>query len=122
MLYLYAADFKGDEQLIVDKCKAASMQYIVVNGLEPISNREVLSLSERHPSIYLPAIGIYPLDAACNVISVWEHEFPQVRPPSCDSNTACSILCPMQLPIVTACAGLYIYNSLCLLLRCFYLV
>ena len=47
----------------------------MVNGLEPVSNREVLALCARQPR-YLPAIGIYPLDAACNVIEHWEHEFP----------------------------------------------
>lgn len=77
---MYCADFKGDEELIVEKCQTAGLQYIVVNGLEPKSNREVLALSERHCSLYLPAIGIYPLDAACNVITNWPHEFPQVVP------------------------------------------
>ncbi|CAM9599870.1 unnamed protein product, partial [Ectocarpus fasciculatus] len=76
--HVFHEDFKGDEELIVEKCQTAGLQYIVVNGLEPHSNREVLALSERHCSLYLPAIGIYPLDAACNVITNWPHEFPQV--------------------------------------------
>ncbi len=47
-----------------------------MNGLEPISNRAVLELCEKH-SHFLPALGIYPIDAACNVITDWNADFPQ---------------------------------------------
>jgi TatD DNase family protein len=74
--HVFHEEFRGDEDLIVSKCKTNGLEFVVVNGLEPHSNREVLALCDRHPSIYLPAIGIYPVDAACNVITHWEHDFP----------------------------------------------
>ncbi len=70
--------FKGIEDEIALKCKTAGMDFVVVNGLEPISNRQVLELCNKHKPYLLPALGIYPLDAACNVITEanWNHPFP----------------------------------------------
>ena len=67
---------KVDVQTIYDKCVEKGLKFIINNGLEPISNREVLSMYEKFP-IFLPAIGIYPIDAACNVIdhSTWAYSF-----------------------------------------------
>ena len=45
------------------------MEFVVVNGLNPSSNRDVLALCKRHDPYLLPAAGIYPLDAACNFIT-----------------------------------------------------
>jgi TatD DNase family protein len=75
--HVFHEDFDGDEEAIVAACHDKGLEYVIVNGLEPISNREVLALCERHPTLYLPAIGIYPVDAACNVIQAWTHDFPQ---------------------------------------------
>ena len=74
--------FKNDFDVLLEKCNNVGLEYIVCNGLEPISNREVLVLSEKYP-IILPALGIYPLDAACHVIEKgvnWHHDFePPVK-------------------------------------------
>ncbi len=70
--------FKGIEDEVALKCKSAGVEFVVVNGLEPVSNRAVLDLCTRHSPYLLTAMGIYPLDAACNVITeeTWKHPFP----------------------------------------------
>lgn len=68
-------DFTGEEDMIAQKCLNSGIEYAIVNGLEPTSNRAVIDLCSRHPH-FLPAIGIYPLDAACNVITEWTADFP----------------------------------------------
>lgn len=75
--HLTHKQFDGEEDSIVEKCISSGLEYIVCNGLEPISNRQVLQISERNPMI-LSALGIYPLDAACHVIERgknWNHDF-----------------------------------------------
>ena len=69
--------FHGEEDSILEKCNNGGLEYIICNGLEPISNRQVLILAEKYPTV-LPALGIYPLDAACHVIikgENWNNEF-----------------------------------------------
>ncbi|TFJ81016.1 hypothetical protein NSK_007659 [Nannochloropsis salina CCMP1776] len=70
--------FAGEEDAVAQRAKDKGLEYCVVNGLEPQSNRAVLKLCDRHPSSLLPALGIYPLDAACNVINpeAWRNPFP----------------------------------------------
>lgn len=53
--------FRGDQAAVIARAKAAGLGAIVVNGLEPESNREILELA-RDPVIK-PALGIYPIDA-----------------------------------------------------------
>lgn len=75
--HLTHEQFNGEEDSIIEKCISSGLEYIICNGLEPISNRQVLQISERNPSV-LPALGIYPLDAACHVIERgknWNHDF-----------------------------------------------
>jgi TatD DNase family protein len=75
--HLTHEQFHGEEDAIVQKCTESGLEFIVCNGLEPVSNRQVLDLSLKYPTV-LPALGIYPLDAACNVIERgrnWNHEF-----------------------------------------------
>lgn len=70
--------FEGEEDAVAQRAKDKGLEYCIVNGLEPKSNRAVLELCERHPTSLLPALGIYPIDAACNVIKpeTWQHPFP----------------------------------------------
>ena len=70
--------FAGEEDAVAQRARDKGLEYCVVNGLEPVSNRAVLELCDRHPGALLPALGIYPIDAACNVISAetWTHPFP----------------------------------------------
>jgi TatD DNase family protein len=69
--------FTGEEDDVTHRAQLAGLEYCVVNGLEPISNRAVLDLCARHPNILLPALGIYPLDACAHVIdsTKWDHPF-----------------------------------------------
>jgi TatD DNase family protein len=74
--------FIGEEDVIAEKCRTEGIEYVICNGLEPASNRAVLSLCEKHPNI-LPACGIYPIDAACNFIvkgENWDHDFDPPAP------------------------------------------
>jgi TatD DNase family protein len=76
--HLIHEQFHGEEDVIAEKCKNFGLEYIIVNGLEPVSNRATLELARKHSHI-LPAAGIYPLDAACNFIvegDNWKHPFP----------------------------------------------
>jgi hypothetical protein len=75
--HLIHEQFSGEEDAIAEKCRAFGLDYVIVNGLEPVSNRAVIDLCERHDGL-VPALGIYPIDAACNVISAehWKHHFP----------------------------------------------
>jgi TatD DNase family protein len=67
----------GEEDDVTHRAQLAGLEYCIVNGLEPISNRAVLDLCARHPNILLPALGIYPLDACAHVIDStnWDHPF-----------------------------------------------
>ena len=51
------------------QCVAAGLDRIVVNGLEPITNRQTLELCDKYPHLLLPALGIYPLDACCHALA-----------------------------------------------------
>ena len=70
--------FAGEEDDVARRARDKGLAFCVVNGLDPKSNRAVLQLCARHPTSLLPALGIYPLDAACNVIRAdeWPHPFP----------------------------------------------
>lgn len=84
----------GDEaDAVVLRARAAGLEHVVVNGLEPASNRLVLELCARHePGLLLPALGIYPLDAAAPAIAaapeVWTHDFDPPAPFDCAAEIA----------------------------------
>lgn len=65
--HLIHEQFEGEEDSMAIKCKERGIDFVIVNGLEPTSNRKILEYSERHSNI-LPALGIYPLEAVCNII------------------------------------------------------
>ncbi len=69
--------FAGDEDDVAVRARDAGVEYAIVNGLEPKSNRGVLALCERHEHL-LPAVGLYPVDAICNHIDpdTWTHDWP----------------------------------------------
>jgi TatD DNase family protein len=70
-------EFAGEEDAVAQRAAAAGLDYVIVNGLEPTSNRAVLELCERHDNL-LPALGIYPVDAIAHTIdhASWEYDFP----------------------------------------------
>jgi TatD DNase family protein len=65
--HLTHEDFNGDRDQVIDRARHAGLGAIVVNGLEPRSNRKILDMSKLDPLIR-PALGIYPLDAVCQDI------------------------------------------------------
>lgn len=58
--------FQNDLIEVISSSQKAGLKSIIVNGLEPDSNRYILELAERHP-IIKAALGIYPLDAVNNM-------------------------------------------------------
>ncbi len=54
--------FAGDVPAVIARAVAAGLGAIIVNGLEPQSNREILRLAAANP-VVKPALGIYPVDA-----------------------------------------------------------
>lgn len=65
--HLTHSDFDSDRADVIARAKLAGLGAIVVNGLEPSSNRIILKMAEMDPVIR-PALGIYPLDAVCEKI------------------------------------------------------
>lgn len=59
--------FAGDLEATIQRAIAAELGAIVVNGLEPHSNREILEMATRFEVVW-PALGIYPVDAVCQLL------------------------------------------------------
>ena len=57
--------FQDDLDQVVARSIEAGVAAMVVNGLEPDSNRQILELAERYPQVR-PALGIYPVNAVCD--------------------------------------------------------
>jgi len=59
--------FAGDVEAVIARAGGAGLGAVVVNGLEPASNRAILRMADAHP-VVRPALGIYPIDAVCNLL------------------------------------------------------
>lgn len=75
--HLIHPSFAGEEDATAERAAAAGLEFVIVNGLEPRSNRAVLDLCARHDHL-LPALGIYPVDAVAHRIDrdAWPHPWP----------------------------------------------
>jgi len=62
--HLIHEKFEGKEDAIAQSCIDKGMDHVIVNGIEPVSNRKILAFCEKFSPYMLPAVGIYPLDAA----------------------------------------------------------
>ncbi len=60
--HLTHKDFAEDLDAVIQRAADAGLASIIVNGLEPESNRRILKLAQDYPLIK-PALGIYPLEA-----------------------------------------------------------
>jgi len=60
--------FQSDLTAVIHRAEAAGLGAVVVNGLEPESNRQILKLASQFP-IIKPAMGIYPLEAINDMVS-----------------------------------------------------
>jgi TatD DNase family protein len=65
--HLTHEEFDADRDEVIARAEKAGLGAIVVNGLEPRSNRMILAMAAKNPVIK-PALGIYPLDAVCHEI------------------------------------------------------
>lgn len=74
--HLFHPRFAGEEDAVATRAAEAGLEAVIVNGLEPVSNRATLELCGRHDHL-LPALGIYPVDACCNAIDpgAWSNPF-----------------------------------------------
>lgn len=74
--HLVHKQFAGDEDAAAVRAAAAGVDVVIVNGLEPVSNRATLELASRHENVFA-AIGIYPVDAGVAAITGanWAHEW-----------------------------------------------
>ena len=55
--------FKGKVDKVIERAKKAGVVAIVVSGVNPASNKEVLTLVKKYPDILRASLGIYPIDA-----------------------------------------------------------
>lgn len=68
--------FAEDADEAAVRAREAGVTAVIVNGLEPRSNRAVLELCERYEHLHA-AMGIYPVDASAHAIAAegWDHPF-----------------------------------------------
>ncbi|MCX6104493.1 MAG: TatD family hydrolase [Proteobacteria bacterium] len=59
--------FAADQSAVIERAILAGVSAIVVNGLDPVSNRQILAMAERFSAVK-PALGIYPVDAVCGLL------------------------------------------------------
>ncbi|MFT7583095.1 MAG: TatD DNase family protein, partial [Myxococcota bacterium] len=79
--HLIHPSFEGEEDATARRAAEAGVRWVIVNGLEPTSNRAVLELCTRHENL-LPAVGIYPVDAIAHRIdrAAWPYDHPSPEP------------------------------------------
>lgn len=65
--HLTHPDFAGDKIEVIQRASQAGLGAIVVNGLGPQSNREILQLASAYPVIKA-ALGIYPVEAVNDML------------------------------------------------------
>lgn len=58
--------FADDLDTVIERAESAGLKYIVVNGLEQQTNRQVLAMADKY-QIVQPALGIYPTEALDSV-------------------------------------------------------
>ncbi|MBU0459254.1 MAG: TatD family hydrolase [Nanoarchaeota archaeon] len=54
--------FKNDLDKVLQRAKKVGVKVIIVSGVNPAANKEVLKLAEKYPLIKV-SLGIYPIDA-----------------------------------------------------------
>lgn len=55
--------FKNDLPQVIERAQQAGVKAIFVSGVNPPSNRAVLELVQKYPTILKASLGIYPIDA-----------------------------------------------------------
>lgn len=72
--HLFHEKFNGEGDDAARRAADAGVEVIIVNGLEPRTNRETLAMASRHDHVFA-AIGVYPVDASVAAIDAdnWAH-------------------------------------------------
>ena len=65
--HIFHDKFQGDIPEIIKRADTQGLSHIVVNGLNPKTNRETLELAKTYKSVEAAA-GIYPLDAVYDIL------------------------------------------------------
>ena len=60
--HLNHAVYKDDLDKVLERAKKAGLKALVVSGVNPIANREVLALAKKYPLVKA-SLGFYPIDA-----------------------------------------------------------
>ncbi len=55
--------FKDDFEETIDRAKKAGVKVILLSGVNPAANRDVLQWCEKYPDILKASLGVYPIDA-----------------------------------------------------------
>ena len=55
--------FKDKLDEVLQRAQKAGLKIIIVSGVNPQANREVLDLAKKHPKLIKVSLGIYPIDA-----------------------------------------------------------
>ena len=63
--HLTHPQYANDQQQVITNASVKGLKVIVVNGLEPQSNRQILEMAKKH-TIIEAALGIYPVNAVCD--------------------------------------------------------
>ena len=61
--HLTHAQFKEDIEAVLQRAEQAGLKVILVSGVNPPANREVLALIKKYPKLLRASLGIYPIDA-----------------------------------------------------------
>ena len=59
--------FSKDWKDVMKRAEEAGLSALVINGLEPVSNRKILEWAKEE-KIVKPSLGIYPVDAVCGIL------------------------------------------------------
>lgn len=65
--HLTHALFQNDLAQVIQRAEEADLRAIIVNGLAPSSNRQILAMAQQH-SIVKAALGIYPTEAVNDIL------------------------------------------------------
>src|SRR3989344_4628480 len=55
--------FKDKLDAVLKRAEKAGLKAIIVSGVNPEANREVLALAKKYPKLIKASLGIYPIDA-----------------------------------------------------------
>ena len=55
--------FKDKLDAVLKRAEKAGLKALIVSGVNPPANREVLALAKKHPKLIKASLGIYPIDA-----------------------------------------------------------